>query len=80
LNAYALEEKMRVLRLKDVIEKTGLARSTIYKYVDAGTFPKPIPLGGRSVGWVDAEVHRWITERIENRDIQNNPINRNSFA
>lgn len=68
---------MRVLRLKDVIEKTGLARSTIYKYVDAGTFPKPIPLGGRSVGWVDAEVHQWITERIENRDIQNHPMNRN---
>ncbi len=71
---------MKILRLKDVIEKTGLARSTIYKYVCAGTFPKPIPLGGRSVGWVDAEVHRWITERIENRDIQNHPMNRNSVS
>jgi prophage regulatory protein len=71
---------MRILRLKAVIEKTGLARSTIYKYVDAGTFPKPIPLGGRSVGWVDAELHEWITERIENRDIQNHPMNRNSVA
>tara|TARA_R110002124_G_scaffold201177_4_gene367739 strand:- start:2277 stop:2519 length:243 start_codon:yes stop_codon:yes gene_type:complete len=80
LNAYALEEKMRVLRLKDVIEKTGLARSTIYKYVDAGTFPKPISLGGRSVGWVDAEVHEWITERIENRDIPSHQMNRHSFA
>jgi prophage regulatory protein len=69
---------MRILRLKDVIEKTGLARSTIYKYVDAGIFPKPIPLGGRSVGWVDAEVHEWITEKIENRNIQNHPMNRNS--
>jgi prophage regulatory protein len=60
---------MRILRLKDVIEKTGLARSTIYKYVDAGTFPNPIPLGGRSVGWVDAEVHEWILTRIAARNL-----------
>jgi len=59
---------MRILRLKDVIEKTGLARSTIYKYVDSGTFPKPIPLGGRSVGWVESEVHEWILSVIEKRD------------
>ena len=61
---------MRILRLKDVIEKTGLARSTIYKYVEAGTFPKPIPLGGRSVGWVDSEVHEWIVSAIQERDYQ----------
>jgi prophage regulatory protein len=59
---------MRILRLKEVINKTGLARSTIYKYLDAGTFPKPIPLGGRSVGWVDSEIHEWILTRIEARD------------
>lgn len=69
---------MRILRLKDVIEKTGLARSTIYKYLDAGTFPKPIPLGGRSVGWVDSEVHEWIAEKIENRNIENHSMNRSA--
>jgi len=61
---------MRILRLKDVIEKTGLARSTIYKYVDAGTFPNPIPLGGRSVGWIDSEVHDWILDAVQERDYQ----------
>jgi prophage regulatory protein len=60
---------MRILRLKDVIEKTGLARSTIYKYLDAGTFPQSIPLGGRSVGWVDSEIHDWILTRIEARNL-----------
>ena len=59
---------MRILRLKEVTEKTGLARSTVYKYLDIGTFPKPVPLGGRSVGWVESEVHEWITKRIEARD------------
>lgn len=62
---------MRVLRLKDVMEMSGLARSTIYKYIDAGTFPQPIPLGGRSVGWVDSEVHEWIAAKIKNRDTEN---------
>jgi prophage regulatory protein len=61
---------MKILRLKDVIEKTGLARSTIYKYVDAGSFPDPIPLGGRSVGWVDSEVHDWILDAVQERDYQ----------
>ena len=59
---------MRILRLKDVIEKTGLARATVYKYVAAGTFPKPIPLGGRSVGWLDSEIHSWILDAVQERD------------
>ncbi|MBQ0832021.1 AlpA family transcriptional regulator [Marinobacter sp.] len=59
---------MRILRLKDVISQTGLARSTIYKYIDAGSFPKPVPLGGRSVGWVQSEVQDWIAHAIQQRD------------
>lgn len=59
---------MKIIRLREVIEKTGLARSTIYKYIDAGTFPEPVPLGGRSVGWVDSEVHDWIISAIDVRD------------
>ncbi|MGC3094884.1 AlpA family transcriptional regulator [Pseudomonas aeruginosa] len=44
---------MRIIRLKEVIDSTGLARSTIYKYIKEGTFPKPVSLGDRCVGWVD---------------------------
>ncbi|MCB4797179.1 AlpA family transcriptional regulator [Pseudomonas sp. NP21570] len=61
---------MRIIRLKDVMDTTGLARSTIYKYIDAGAFPKPLPLGGRSVGWLESEVQDWIMERIEERDLE----------
>ncbi|MNR60220.1 Prophage CP4-57 regulatory protein (AlpA) [compost metagenome] len=60
---------MRIIRLKEVIDSTGLARSTIYKYIDEGSFPKPVSLGGRSVGWVESEVYDWILERIEERDL-----------
>lgn len=63
-----LEVVMRIIRLKEVIDSTGLARSTVYKYVSDGSFPKPVPLGDRSVGWVESEVHEWILARIEQRD------------
>lgn len=59
---------MRIIRLKEVTNSTGLARSTIYKYIAEGTFPKPVSLGDRCVGWVEGEVHDWILARIEERD------------
>jgi prophage regulatory protein len=68
---------MRIIRLKEVIDSTGLARSTIYKYIMAGTFPSPIPLGDRCVGWLESEVQDWILARVEERDLdkeaQSNP-------
>lgn len=43
---------MKVIRLQQVMEMTGLGRSTIYKYVSESWFPKPIPLGEEAwVGW-----------------------------
>nr|WP_100550078.1 MULTISPECIES: AlpA family transcriptional regulator [unclassified Pseudomonas] len=55
---------MRIIRLKDVIGSTDIARSTIYKLIGEGRFPKPFPLIGRSVGWVESEIHEWIRGRI----------------
>jgi prophage regulatory protein len=60
---------MRIIRLKEVVESTGLARSTIYKYIGEGNFPKPVSLGDRCVGWVYEEVQEWILDRIEMRDL-----------
>lgn len=59
---------MKIIRLKAVIDATGLGRSTVYKYVAEGTFPRPIPLGDRCVGWLESEVEEWILARIEERD------------
>lgn len=59
---------MRIIRLREVIDSTGLARSTVYKYIAEGTFPKPVALGDRAVGWVQSEVQDWIMARIEQRD------------
>lgn len=59
---------MRIIRLSEVLANTGLARSTVYKYVADGSFPKPVSLGDRAVGWVESEVQEWILARIAQRD------------
>lgn len=59
---------MKVIRLQKVMEMTGLGRSTVYKYVSDSWFPKPISLGGRSVGWLESEVADWILSRVSERD------------
>ncbi len=45
--------------------KTGLSRSAIYLRVNQGRFPKSISLGGRAIGWVEAEIDEWINRQIE---------------
>ena len=55
----------KVMKLHEVVGTTGVARSTLYKMIAAGTFPEPIQLGQRSVGWVESEVQSWIKSRIE---------------
>jgi len=55
---------VRLIRLPEVIRQTGLARSSIYDGIRAGTFPKPVPLCGRNVAWVESETQQWIAERI----------------
>ena len=54
-----------ILRLLAVKARTGLSRSTIYARVSEGTFPKPVSLGARAVGWVEAEVQEWLQRQIE---------------
>ena len=59
---------MRIMRLKEVMDTTGVGRSYIYKLIADGVFPKPVPLGARATGWVSDEVESWILERIGERD------------
>ena len=59
---------MRIMRLKEVMDTTGLGRSYMYKLIADGVFPKPVPLGARATGWVSDEVESWILERIGERD------------
>ena len=53
-----------ILRLPTVKARTGLSRSGIYIRMAEGTFPQPIRLGARSVGWLESDVEGWIAQRI----------------
>ena len=53
-------EELRVLRLEEVTRLTGLARATIYKKVADGTFPPPLRLSGRAVGWRLSDISDWL--------------------
>ena len=59
-----MDAPARVLRLPRVQTRTGLARSTIYVRVADGSFPQPIRLGVRTVGWIESEVDQWIQDQI----------------
>ena len=55
-----LLDEHRIIRRDEVCQLTGLARATIYKKVADGSFPPPIRLGPRSVGWRLPDVIGWI--------------------
>lgn len=58
---------MKILRLPEVIAKTGRSRSTLYSDIEGGRFPKPVKLGARAIGFVSDEIDEWIAERIAER-------------
>jgi len=53
-----------ILRLPAVKHRTGLSRSSIYLQIAKGTFPSPVSLGARAVGWVEVELDGWIARKI----------------
>jgi prophage regulatory protein len=59
---------MKLIRLPDVLDRTGLSRSTIYERMAKGTFPKSVPLGPQLRGWVEKEINDYIAARIAERD------------
>lgn len=61
-------QALAILRRRQVEQRVGLKRSTIYQQIAAGTFPAPILLGSRSVGWLSHEIERWLSDRIAARE------------
>jgi prophage regulatory protein len=59
---------LKILRLSAVRAKTGQATSTIYAAMASGKFPRPIPLGERTVGWLESEIDSWIEACLRKRE------------
>ncbi len=53
----------RMLRFPEVIDQTGLSRTTIWRRVRAGTFPAPLALGENSIGWPSHTIAEWCASR-----------------
>lgn len=60
----------RLLRMPEVVLKTGRSRAGIYLAIKAGTFPAPVKIGSNSVAWLEAEVDQWIEDRLAERDLK----------
>ena len=69
--------KHRFIRLPEVMSRTGYGRTSIYRKMEDGSFPKSLKLGGppkdpnefdsRAVAWIEEEVDQWIESRIQDR-------------
>lgn len=55
----------RILRRQLVESQTGLSRSKIYDLITRDEFPRPIKIGARAVGWVEADIEAWINAKID---------------
>lgn len=63
-------QPLKLIRIKSVIQLTGLSKSYLYELCNKDLFPKNVQLvpGGSSVAWVEKEVFDWINSRIQERD------------
>ena len=70
--------KHRFIRLNEVLSRTGYGRTSIYRKMEDGSFPRSVKLGGppidpnvfdsRAIAWIEDEVEQWIESRIDERD------------
>lgn len=59
---------LRFLPVKEVVRRTSLSRATVYRLVQAGTFPLPVTLTGARTAWVETEITAWMQSRLASRD------------
>lgn len=58
----------RIIRLRTVLERTGLSRSTVYRKIAEGTFPSQIKISVHGAGWRESAINRWIADPVTYRD------------
>ena len=72
--AAQIQSALTIIRRKQVEARTGLSRSSIYARLRHNpkrpgdydpTFPKPVAVGAKAVGWIEAEVEAWISAQIQ---------------
>jgi prophage regulatory protein len=59
-----MREPERIIRLRTVLFRTGLSRSTIYRKIAEGTFPSQIKISVNGSGWYESDIDRWIADPV----------------
>lgn len=62
--ATATSNTIQILRLKAVKEITGISRSSIYAAAKQGSFPKPIRITAKSVGWLLSDIQEYLAAKV----------------
>lgn len=65
--------KIKFMRQPAVMERTGLKESTLYKEIQEGTFPRPVPISERCVAWREDQIDEWCKAKAEGRALQFDP-------
>ncbi|MDQ0390434.1 helix-turn-helix transcriptional regulator [Labrys monachus] len=60
-----MREPDRIIRLKTVLARTGLSRSTLYRKIAEGTFPAQLRISTNGSGWHESDVDRWIADPVK---------------
>ena len=55
-----MQEQDRIVRIRTVLARSGLSRSTLYRKMEKGTFPKQVRINDYCRGWRESEINRWI--------------------
>ena len=61
---------VRFLRRRQVLERVGATKATLYRWIRGGHFPPGVTIGPRMVGWVESEVDAWCASRVASRPAQ----------
>lgn len=56
----------RLIRLSEVLERTGFGKAWIYRLISQNRFPQPVKIGVRAIAFVESEIDEWIQLTIEN--------------
>ncbi|MDI1366140.1 MAG: AlpA family phage regulatory protein [bacterium] len=55
-----MAEPDRILRIRTVLQRTGLSRSTLYRKIQDGSFPRQVQISVHGAGWQESAINRWI--------------------
>lgn len=61
----------RIIRLKTVLARTGLSRSTLYRKIGEGTFPRQLKISIHGAGWRESAINKWMADPVAYREERN---------